>query len=254
MKKIIAILAALACLAAGQAWSGDIPAYKKANAAADGRAIADKVDQVNRPKQDLLVYAVMVLKSGDSVSPTPEGDSLKPRPTAIFNAACSGSWIRSSGGTHLPDHRAQGRGQREQYLYLPSMGRPRQVAASEPAERLRGHRPNQRGVGRPQGGRLHLPTPQARQAARPGGLRRRGPVQGCQRPLSPLPGLDRSGNVHPPAGQGLQQGQQAPEGAGRRQDQAGRFDSSALQLRGQGLCPQPRHQSCPSRKPRPTPA
>ena len=134
MKKLIMVVCGMLCLTAGMAFAAGIPAYDKANAAADGKAIADQVDQANRPKQDLLVFAVMTLKSGDSVSDTRKmilktktyGDVQR----ALFRFMDS----LKRGTTFLTiEHKGE---DNEQYLYLPSMGRPRQIATADRQKRL----------------------------------------------------------------------------------------------------------------------
>lgn len=129
MKKLLMIICGILCLTAGSALAADIPTYDKANAAVDGRAIADAVDQANRPKQDLLVFAVMTLKSGDTVSDTRKvilktktyGDVQR----ALFRFMDS----LKRGTTFLTiEHKGE---DNEQYLYLPSMGRPRQIATAD---------------------------------------------------------------------------------------------------------------------------
>lgn len=129
MKKLIMVICGMLCLTAGMCFAADIPAYDKANSASDGKAIADQVDQANRPKQDLLVFAVMTLKSGDSVSDTRKmilktktyGDVQR----ALFRFMDS----LKRGTTFLTiEHKGE---DNEQYLYLPSMGRPRQIATAD---------------------------------------------------------------------------------------------------------------------------
>ncbi|ADK86175.1 hypothetical protein Deba_2821 [Desulfarculus baarsii DSM 2075] len=129
MKKLIFALCALACLIGGQALAAEIPAYDKANEATDGRLIADEVDQRNRPKQDLISFAVMTLKSGESVSDTRKiiikqktyGDVQR----LLFRFIDS----LKRGTTFLTiEHKDA---DNEQYLYIPSMGRPRQVATAD---------------------------------------------------------------------------------------------------------------------------
>ena len=129
MKRIFPVAFAFLCLTAGGARAADIPAYDKANAATDGRMIADKMDQSNRPRQDLLVFAVMTLKSGDSVSDTRKV-ILKTKTYGDVQRALFRFMDSLKRGTTFLTIEHQGR-DNEQYLYLPSMGRPRQVATAD---------------------------------------------------------------------------------------------------------------------------
>ncbi len=129
MKKLIIALVSLACLAAAPAWAADIPDYDKANAAKDGRLIADVLDDANRPKEDLITYAVMTLKSGNDVTDTRKVIIKRKTYGNVDRALMRFMDSLKRGVTFLTiEHKDV---DNEQYLYIPSMGRPRQIATAD---------------------------------------------------------------------------------------------------------------------------
>ena len=129
MKHLMKIILLALILAPVTGWSAEIGPYDETRSAEDGRLIAQTVKDINRPAQDLLVKGVMTLKSGDSVSDVRKvvikqktyGDLIR----ALFRFMDS----LKRGVTFLtietdgPDN--------DQYLYMPSLERPRKVATSD---------------------------------------------------------------------------------------------------------------------------
>ena len=133
MKTRVITLAVTLLLVPLCAWGSpqdEIGPYDPAEAAKDGRLIAEIADDINRPEKDLIIRAVMTLKSGEEVMDTrqvmlkewtAEGglsralfrfmDSLKRGVTFLT--------IETDG----PDN--------DQYLYLPSLGRARKIATQD---------------------------------------------------------------------------------------------------------------------------
>lgn len=129
MKKLIVALVSMACLAAAPAWAADVPPYDKANAAADGHLIAEILDNANRPKEDMITYAVMTLKSGNDVTDTRKVIVKRKTYGNVDRALMRFMDSLKRGVTFLTiEHKGA---DNEQYLYLPSMGRPRQIASAD---------------------------------------------------------------------------------------------------------------------------
>ena len=117
----------LALLMSMPGWAADIGPYQKETSETDGRLIAEKVKDFNTPKKDLVIYAVMTLKSGDVVSDTRK---------VIIKQKTYGELSRyvfrfidslKRGLTFLTIE-TKGTSD-DQYLYIPAIGRPRQVAS-----------------------------------------------------------------------------------------------------------------------------
>ncbi len=111
------------------AWAADIGPFDKEKAAEDGRSIVDTAKDFNRPKQDLMVYAQMTLKSGDAVSDTRKvilkqktyGDLTR----GLFRFI--DSMKRGITFLTIETHGSNN----DQYLFTPGIGRPRQIATQD---------------------------------------------------------------------------------------------------------------------------
>lgn len=119
----------LALIIGAAAHAAEIGPYDRATAKADGRRIFDIADHFNEPEKDLVAYTRMRLKADDSVSHTRKvivkeiidgglsrilfrfTDSLKRGLTFLT--------IETNGPTN------------DQYLYVPAIGRPRQIASQD---------------------------------------------------------------------------------------------------------------------------
>ena len=129
MKFFIKIILLTLILAPAAGWTSEIGPYDKTRSAQDGRLIAETVKNINRPGQDLLVKGVMTLKSGDSVSDVRKvvikqktyGDLIRALFRFMDSLKRGVTFLTIE--THGPDN--------DQYLYLPSLERPRKVASSD---------------------------------------------------------------------------------------------------------------------------
>jgi hypothetical protein len=119
----------LALMLGTAAHAAEIGPYDRATAETDGRRIFDIADHFNEPEKDLIAYTRMTLKSGDAVSDTRKvivkeitdgglsrilfrfTDSLKRGLTFLT--------IETNGPTN------------DQYLFVPAIGRPRQIASQD---------------------------------------------------------------------------------------------------------------------------
>ncbi|WP_319408025.1 outer membrane lipoprotein-sorting protein [uncultured Desulfosarcina sp.] len=124
---VLAVLFVLVgCLSAHAA---EIGPYDPAATEPDGRRIFDIADNFNRPRKDLVVVARMTLKSGDTVSDTrnviikelTDGDLS--RFLFRFTDSLKRGLTFLTIETHGPDN--------DQYLFVPAIGRPRQIASQD---------------------------------------------------------------------------------------------------------------------------
>ena len=110
-------------------WCGEIGPYDKTRKAEDGRRIAEAVKDVNRPTQDLLIKGVMTLKSGKKAVDVRKVIIKQKTTENLIRALFRFMDSLKRGVTFLtieidgPDN--------DQYLYIPSLERPRKVAASD---------------------------------------------------------------------------------------------------------------------------
>ena len=132
MKKnvIVVGMTALFILVTGfAALAADIGPFDKAKAAEDGRQIVDIAKDFNKPKQDLMIFARMTLKSGDTVSDTRKvilkqktyGDLSRALFRFIDSMKRGITFLTIE--THGPNN--------DQYLFTPGIGRPRQIATQD---------------------------------------------------------------------------------------------------------------------------
>jgi hypothetical protein len=129
MKHLIKIILLTLILWPATGWCVEIGPYDKTRSAQDGRLIVQTVKDFNRPDQDLLIKGVMTLKSGDSVSDVRKviikqktyGDLIRALFRFMDSLKRGVTFLTIE--THGPDN--------DQYLYMPSLERPRKVAASD---------------------------------------------------------------------------------------------------------------------------
>ncbi|BBO71558.1 hypothetical protein DSCA_54880 [Desulfosarcina alkanivorans] len=129
MKKALVLSALFALLACLSGHAAEIGPYDRATAKPDGRLIFDIADDFNRPKKDMVLLARMTLKSGDAVSDTrkvivkefTEGDLS--RIVFRFTDSLKRGLTFLTIETHGPTD--------DQYLYVPAIGRPRQIASQD---------------------------------------------------------------------------------------------------------------------------
>lgn len=109
--------------------AAEIGPYAKEAAATDGRRIFDIAEDFNRPRQDLVVYARMTLKAGDTISDTrkviikQKSYQDLSRATVRFIDSMKRGLTFLTIETHGPNN--------DQYLYAPAIGRPRQIASQD---------------------------------------------------------------------------------------------------------------------------
>ncbi|WP_319524310.1 outer membrane lipoprotein-sorting protein [uncultured Desulfosarcina sp.] len=119
----------LTLILAAAVHAAEIGPYDPATAETDGRQIFDIADHFNEPEKDLLAYTRMTLKSGDAVSDTrkvilkeyTDGDLSRIlfRFTDSLKRGLTFLTIETDGPTN------------DQYLYVPAIGRPRQIASQD---------------------------------------------------------------------------------------------------------------------------
>ncbi len=103
--------------------------YVKENAAKDGRLIAEITKDFNRPAEDMVIYAVMTLKSGKTVSDTRKV-IIKEKTYADLQRALFRFVDSMKRGLTFLTIETHGRNN-DQYLYTPAIGRPRQIASQD---------------------------------------------------------------------------------------------------------------------------
>ncbi|KJS33413.1 MAG: hypothetical protein VR64_01015 [Desulfatitalea sp. BRH_c12] len=129
MRRKMTLLVLLLMTVVLPANAADIGPYAEDSAASDGRLIYDNVKHINRPRKDRVVYSQMILKSGDAVSD---------RRKVIIKEKTYGGLSR--GVFRFTDSMKRGLtfltiethgNNNDQYLYVPAIGRPRQVASQD---------------------------------------------------------------------------------------------------------------------------
>ena len=111
------------------AHADEIGPYDRATAETDGRRIFDIAEDFNQPQKDLLVVARMTLKSGDAVSDTRKvivkelTDGDLSRIVFRFTDSLKRGLTFLTIETHGPTD--------DQYLFVPAIGRPRQIASQD---------------------------------------------------------------------------------------------------------------------------
>ena len=129
MKKNLVLTALFVLVGCLSAHADEIGPYDRAAAETDGRRIFDIAEDFNQPKKDLLVLARMTLKSGDTVSDTRKvivkelTDGDLSRIVFRFTDSLKRGLTFLTIETHGPTD--------DQYLYVPAIGRPRQIASQD---------------------------------------------------------------------------------------------------------------------------
>jgi len=109
--------------------AAEIGPFAKETAEADGRRIFDIAENFNQPKQDLVVYARMTLKSGETVSDTRKV-ILKQKSYGALSRAVFRFIDSMKRGLTFLTIETDGPNN-DQYLYTPAIGRPRQIASQD---------------------------------------------------------------------------------------------------------------------------
>jgi hypothetical protein len=126
-RSLILLLLVLTCCVSAQA--ADIGPYDPATADKDGRRIFDIADDFNQPERDLVIYTRMTLKSGDAISDTRKViikeriDNDLSRIVFRFTDSLKRGLTFLTIETHGENN--------DQYLYVPAIGRPRQIASQD---------------------------------------------------------------------------------------------------------------------------
>jgi hypothetical protein len=129
MQRRIVLLTLLVLALTLPATAAEIGPYTKETADADGRRIMDIAKEFNQPKQDLVVYARMTLKSGETVSDTRKV-ILKERSHGALSRAVFRFIDSMKRGLTFLTIETDGPNN-DQYLYTPAIGRPRQIASQD---------------------------------------------------------------------------------------------------------------------------
>ncbi|WP_084156066.1 outer membrane lipoprotein-sorting protein [Desulforegula conservatrix] len=129
LRRIILAEAMICILMAGCVFAGEPGQFDAAKAKEDGRAIAEKVDETNRPKQDLSINAVMNLMSGGSKTDTRQLVIRQKNYGATDRYALRFMDSTKRGVTFMTIEN-QG-ADNDQYLYIPSLGRSRKIAVND---------------------------------------------------------------------------------------------------------------------------
>lgn len=103
--------------------------YDPQQSEVQGRAIAEKVKDANRPSKDLVIKAVMTLKSKDSIVDTRK-IIIKQKTCGSLNRVLFRFMDSHKRGTTFLTIETGGP-ENDQYLFIPSLGRPRKIAASD---------------------------------------------------------------------------------------------------------------------------
>lgn len=111
------------------AHAADIGPYDPATAAADGRRIFDIADHFNSPQKDLLMFARLTLKSGATASDTRKVIIREIKEGELSRIMFRFTDSLKRGLTFLTiENRV---GDDDQYLFVPAIGRPRQIASQD---------------------------------------------------------------------------------------------------------------------------
>ncbi|MBI5063594.1 MAG: outer membrane lipoprotein-sorting protein, partial [Desulfatitalea sp.] len=129
MRRRIILLMLLILAFSLPAAGAEIGPFAKETAEADGRRIFDIAKEFNRPKRDIVVYASMTLKSGETVSDTRKVIIKEKTDGELSRAVFRFIDSMKRGLTFLTIETSGPNN--DQYLYTPAIGRPRQIASQD---------------------------------------------------------------------------------------------------------------------------